>query len=320
MTKTMLSGIAHTSGRSLPIDQAAQSPQHQRVCASLRDEGFDRFILSDLNIVDLIGDALSTTLQRSQIAAEDVDAVIFATETFWDTDIPRFKDVAPDYRRIRDGLVTLLRDFGLRAAYPYANWLSSCANLAPSLALAKALVESGQHERVLVIVADKQPPVLGPVMSNGAAVFSDMAASCIVDERETGYQLEHVVVHAAPALAEMRSADAGAQFVLETNRAMKTLARKFRARVGRGCDGYPVVCTNNYHLHSLKIILDGLGIRPVAVRRDVRAEVAHGHGADSIITLDALSRRGLLASGDEALLLMTGVYCWGMATVRCAGS
>lgn len=319
MLSPTLSGIATTGGRALSIEQAARTPEDARAIAGLRDDGFDRFIHSDRNIVDLMAEAITKGLARNDLPPENIDALVFATESFWDTDLERYSGVLPEYRRIRDGLLETMETLGLRNAYPYANWLSSCANLVPTIALAKGLVDAGQYAHVLVVVADKQPDIFGPLMENKAAVYSDMAVCCTVDRREAGYRIKQIVTHAAPVLATMRTADASPNFVLETSRAVKALGRKFRAQAGRSCGSYRHVLTNNYHLYSLKIICDALEIDESAVRRNVRAKIAHGHAGDPLITLQHLSANGLIDADEEVLLLSTGLYCWNLMALRPTG-
>lgn len=316
MPPAMLSGIATSTGRSLPIEEAARGPGDAAAIAALREDGFDRFVADERNTVNLLAEAMEKGLAHSHLMAEDVDAVVFSTESFWDTGLERYADVQPECRRLRDGLFEAMFRLGLRNAYPYAGWMSSCANLGPALVLAKSLVETGQHARVLVAMADRQPPALGRLMDNGASVYSDLAVCCTVDQRESGYRIERVVSHASAVLATLRTPDAGPSFVLETNRAVKALGRKFRAGTGRGCDSYRLVLTNNYHPQSLKIIRDALGIDEAAVRRDTRADIAHGNASDPLVALDRLTRAGIVADDEEILLLSTGVYCWSLAHLR----
>ncbi|HEV7368135.1 hypothetical protein [Arenibaculum sp.] len=316
MPPVTLSGTATSTGRSLPIEEAARKPGDAAAIAALREDGFDRFVAAERTVVDLVAEAIEKGLERNHLLAEDVDAVVFSTESFWDTGVERSADTLPEGRRIRDGLFEAMSRLGLRNAYPYASWLSSCANLGPALVLAKSLVETGQHARVLVALADRQPAALGPLMDNGASVYSDLAVCCTLDRRDAGYRVERVVSHASPGLATLRAPDAGPNFVLETNRAVKALGRKFRAATGKGCDAYRLVLTNNYNLHSLKIICDALGIDGAAVRRDTRADIAHGNASDPLVTLDHLTQADAVADGEEVLLLSTGVYCWSLVVLR----
>lgn len=313
---TSISGIGHTLGTSYPIEHASLKTSDDERLELLRRDGFDKYQLTDENIVELMTQSMRETIEGSRLDPLDIDAVMFSTESFWDAEIPGFLAVLPEYRRIRDGLLSNMQLLGLRSAYPYANWLSSCANLGPAIALARGLVESHHHERVMVVLGDKQYPDAGALMENGAAVFSDVAASCIIDKRAFGLRIEHVITHAATGLAAMRTSGDAASFVLETSRAVRALARKFRMRTGRGADTYGVVLTNNYHIHSLKIILDGLGISSEKVFRESRADLAHGHASDTLIGLKRLVEHDSLGDQDEVLLLMTGLYCWNLVVVK----
>lgn len=296
---------------------APPSPEHQSAIARLEADGFRNFSSSAKNVVEIAASALVATLEKLEIPREDIDGVVLSTETFWDQP-PGFEEDPAGHFALRNRWIQILGELGLRRAVPYGSWLSASGNFGPALTIANALIDAGQHRNVIVVTADKIHERLPRLMHNGAAVVSDLAASCLVSAAPSRFRIENITTVSAPRLATFDIEDRKdlGKIVLETMRALGDLKRRFSAETGRSPADYQTVVAGHFHTLSLQVITDALGITPSAIRRDGRSELSHAYASDNLLTLDHLERAGDIRANDQLLLLSTGVWTWSLITLE----
>ncbi|MDQ2956496.1 MAG: 3-oxoacyl-ACP synthase [Actinomycetota bacterium] len=118
------------------------------------------------------------SLAAAGVAAESVDALVFCSTSI--------VGPADDHGRL---FQAVLHGIGLSDIAFYGLTLNRCTNLLAGIDLASALVAAGRYRRVLVITTDLVLDEADRMVSY--ALFSDGAASCIVDAeaRADGYQI-----------------------------------------------------------------------------------------------------------------------------------
>lgn len=316
LTSSPLARAVSSAPIDLPLDAEALAQQkaaNEAAIARLEEDGFAGYVASSDNVADLATRALAGTIARSELVPQDIDAVIFSTESFWDRPDGHEEDPARHFA-LRNRLVQSLDGLGLKHAVPYGNWMSASGNFGPTLALAHAAVTSGQHDAVLLVAADRIHPRLPRLMHNNAAVVSDIAASCLISADRGDYRIDSVQVVSAPKLATFNLEDRKdlGKIVVETMRALLKLKQRFETATGRSPADYDLVLTGHFHRLSLQAITDTLGIRPAAIRRDGGIHASHAYASDNLLTLDSLARAGELPLGRDLLLLSTGVWTWSL--------
>jgi 3-oxoacyl-[acyl-carrier-protein] synthase III len=129
--------------------------------------GWGGIRISQRDLADLAADAAAAALRAAGLTPAGIGALVVCTN--------RIAGPAEGHGRF---VQRLLAGAGLGDLPCYGIHLNRCVNLLAGLDVARALVLSGRHERVLVITAD----ILAPGADRMApyALFSDGAAACVV--------------------------------------------------------------------------------------------------------------------------------------------
>lgn len=331
LTMTYVYGIGMSSGEQLPISNAlkwnreqldakviawACDPSREKVVRALADDGFDSFLVAQGGTAELARAAMAATLRTAGVLPEEIDAVMISTESFWDTEGTASLTHVEEHLRLRQGLLRVIADLGLAQAVPYANWMASCANFGSALTLARALVVTQNHRRVLLAFADRVPPWEPRVMRSGAAVLSDLAVACVLGPERRGFEVKAVVSCAAAGVASfdlsVNSPRELFDVMLDTRRALARLERQFESVTGRRLSSFETIVAGHFHPYTLKIMCDALGIRTDCLLRQGRARYAHAFASDNLVTLATLDSEGAFEIGQDIILLNSGVWCWSL--------
>ncbi len=330
-----LHSIGLSQGRRLPLADAITQPSQQLdagtqewLCdparevelKALAEDGFDQFVEAEAGTAYLAKESMKACLQAAAMPPADLEAVLFSTESFWDIEDPALVGRFDPQVRLRHGLLEAMAELGLTRAFPYANWMSACANFGSTLAITQALIASGHHRRAMLVFADKVPPWVPRLMRNGAAPLSDLAASCIVGPEPRGFRVKKVVNCAAPAVASydpsVNSGTEVAKLMRDTIGALKRLERDFASHAGRRLSSFDAIIGGHFHPYTLRIMCEVLRIRPEALLREGRGSYAHANAADNLVTLSALDRQQRFSPGQEVVLLNTGVWSWNLVLLE----
>jgi len=282
-------------GARVPIERAGDEDTRQFI-DFLKEDGFASFRRSEVSVPEMAIAAIKDCLAKSPVLPEDIDTVIFATESFSDSG-------TTDPIAVRNAFLSgLIGNCGITRATAHACWLNECANLSYALRLAHALVASGGAQNVLAVVADRHDDRSPRLMASGAAVMSDGAAAVLITGSNGAFRLRHVVTQFAP---DVFAAERSNDVQRKTQSLMSDLAR-FAARIeavtGRPVTGYPLVLTDNLHGMYLDFIREGLGIPPSRPSQPSKADAAHVFSIDGLLGLDALASSGDLPSSPIAIL------------------
>lgn len=274
----------------------------------LMEDGFEIFIQSEYEAPEMMSQAIQETLALSGTPAAEIDAVVLGSESFWEESASSLHargSTASD--RLRDRFADALRRGGLEHAYPYANWLSACANFGSCLALARSLITAAQHRKVLLVLADRVTPNDCRIQQEGTFVCSDIAAACIVCDSAHGYRVNHTITHSALSLPAPRDADDDRAPLRAMTCAMRSFDAKVRAATGRRLRDYRCLVADNLHRMFLRMMCKSLDLDVKQLLMPTKAAIGHAFSADCLLSLRYLHQEGKLRDGDAIGLLNIGV-------------
>jgi 3-hydroxy-3-methylglutaryl CoA synthase len=315
-------GIGLAPCQSLSLDRLSERAQRAASVASLLEDGFSDVAQSDLDLAALGGLAIQNSLEAAGIAREEVEAVVFCTESFWDDCSASVgDDHIPRHRRLHEAMLrALFLQSGLVRAYPYATWGAACANLSSVLALASALIRSGQYERVLAVLVDRQPPwelrvQQGP--SGPPYVYADSGASFFVGPASSGYRLKHILVEPAWRPYRALSVDRnGLAAGKEWAAALRSFAKRVGRATGTAIADYPRILTQNFHSTILDASCKALGVSRDRLCLPTKATAGHAFSGDIVAGLACLLDDRSARGGEKLGLLDLGPWTFGFAEVE----
>ncbi|HNY41688.1 MAG TPA: 3-oxoacyl-[acyl-carrier-protein] synthase III C-terminal domain-containing protein [Bryobacteraceae bacterium] len=311
MTMGALAGvgaIGYALGRLRSIEELDALTERPETLAALQAKGVRYFSDADETPAQLAAKAASQTLAFSNVAASDIEALVYASTSFWEKRFYSEHDVA-----------WLMNELGLINAHPIGIFLPGCANAITSLRVAVNMIRAEGYRRVLVVTTDKLAPgdSAKRVMWPDVSVLSDAAASFMVTPAgEAEFEITGIGHHSAPYMWDLDSNSNLAAFLVATVRgAQKTANRALQAarltpRKTRG------LITNNYNHAVMRMIAQKCGFDESQVYLGNVSRFAHGYAADTLINLhDYLAERPV-APGESFLLLGTGHKNWAAAVLR----
>jgi 3-oxoacyl-[acyl-carrier-protein] synthase III len=239
---------------------------------------------------DLAADSLRATLRAAGAGSSSADALVLCT-----TRVP----VPADDHGIF--LARVLTGAGLGDIACYGQALNRCLNLLTALDVARALVLSGRHRRVLVATADA---VAGGAPMSRFALFSDAAASCLV-AADPGTDGSYEILGCASAQ------DAGAMD--PASQISSDLAREVSGRLLEppGLKLGDVTALAHLNLFRPLLVMKErqAGFREDQLYLDNIPRTGHCFAADPLINLADLAAAGQLGDGHYCLLAASVPGC-----------
>lgn len=303
--------IRYSLGAPHPVAELSLAPQHATALAALGTKGLLDYAQSSLSPVELASDAAHRTLCDAGLPAAEVDAVIYATTTFWDERFRKESDIA-----------WLLHELGLCNAFPIGVFLPGCANAVVATRMAVNLVRAEGYRNVLVVSTDKVMPgdATRRVMWPDVSVLSDGAASALVSAAGSGdWDILAVTQRSAPQMWDLDSASNLAAFLVGTVRGAKQTVADLLAATGLCSSEFGRFITNNYNVPVMNMIASCCGFESHQVYVDNVARFAHAYAADVLINLhDAARDSNCRVPGELQFLLATGHKNWAAMVLRAA--
>ena len=307
-----ITALDYYIGNLEPLETLARTPEEEDAVNTLLATGLCTYSRSDLRVSDMAAAAMRKTLARSGIAPAAVQAVVFASESWWDYQPSRVQR-RNDSRKFRQDIYKAIWEVGLANAYPFGAMYSGCGNLVSAVEMAANMVRSQGLDNVLVVVSDRQPEGTTRVMFPAVGVVSDAAASCLVTSRPVeGFTVDDVVLHSNLGLWEADLEVDFGRFLIEMARGLKEMGNRMVAASGRRPPEYKYFLPNNYSRSTLRVFCHQLGYRPDQLFFDNVSRVSHTYAADVLINLFELDAKGALAPGDRVMALTSGPATWGM--------
>lgn len=188
-----------------------------------------------------------------------------------------------------------------------------CGNLGPALRTAGDALDSGRHERVMLILSDRALPG-GRVMKNGMSVFSDGAAACLVTREEPQTTGPRFAVESVTTRADFRIVPPEQAMLAKAELATACVA-DLMAGTGRGPRDFQHVVFGNYRISAQQFLTMAMGF---PARNLLLGEIADlGHcSSDLLVTLRQRADDGSISSGSRVLGAAIGPHSWSLLSVE----
>lgn len=138
--------------------------------------------------------AAKEALASAGISAEQIDLILFAT-------------ITPDFSFPSSACLLQAR---LKAVNAAANDIqAACTGFIYTLSQAKAYIESGLYQNILVVASEKLSSIVNYEDRNTCVLFGDGASACVVSSKGDGLLVRDVCLGADGELAELLMVPAG---------------------------------------------------------------------------------------------------------------
>jgi 3-oxoacyl-[acyl-carrier-protein] synthase-3 len=290
----VLSALAYELGRPRRLEDLDELAGQPGLLAALQAEraGMGYYLEADEPLLALVQRAAERTLEKAGVAPAEVDAVVFATDSFLNT--------PEQYAE----LGRLLAGLGLVNAYPLNVTLSDCANLQIALRVAAALLRAGEVRRALVLSADlARHAAPSRLLFDGIAVGSDAAATALLTLGGDGLAVEAAAQKTEAALLDPAGSEhARLSSRVQAHRALFGALLAGRAEAGAVRQVFP----NNFAKNVTRLFLEDNGFREEQIYlRNVR-RLGHCFGSDCLINLLDWLAVTPVEEGERFVLLGSG--------------
>jgi 3-oxoacyl-[acyl-carrier-protein] synthase-3 len=302
-----LNGLAFALGELRPVDSLGVLREKQDSLEELGKRGVHQYAESPLRPAELAVQSIRETLEVARLAASEVDALIYASTSFWQKSFGTEREVS-----------WLMFELGLSKAFPIGVFLPGCANFTSALRVAANLIRGDGLRNVLVVTTDRVNPgdPQRRVMWPHVSVLSDGAASALVSSEAAGFEVLSLVHRSSPAMWDLDPDSNLAAFLMgtvkgaqETVQAALDAADIQRSAVRR-------LITNNYNVPVMQMIARRCGFAAEQTFLDNVPRFAHAYAADLVINLSDCVRTNGLRANDSYCLLATGHKNWGGTVLR----
>ncbi|MEU8925658.1 3-oxoacyl-[acyl-carrier-protein] synthase III C-terminal domain-containing protein [Kitasatospora sp. NPDC048545] len=299
MTVLHLSAIAYVHGERRPIAELSG-----RLDPELLDpaSGLSWYRADDRDIWRLAAAAAARTVET---AAEPPDLLVYVTENDHGSS---------------DSLSRLVCELGL----PDIRYLRvsghDCGNLGPALHLAAQALASGEHHRVLLLLADR---VLDGDRSQAdtLSVVSDGAAACLVTVEDPGPGGVRFAVHGVSTVTGAVAGAGGAagDRILATVALAVAGTGEIARRTGRAVEDFDHLLFPNYRTVAQQFLCSAMGVPLDRLLAGPVAEFGHCFSADSLVSLAHCADRGEIRPGAHVLAFGDGPSSWSSLAVERLG-
>lgn len=263
-------------------------------------------------------------LQASKVDAKEIDLILFATLT-------------PDYVFPSTACLIQSRLGATNAAA--LDVQAACSGFLYALSVAKAYVEAGVYENILIVAAEKLSSIVNYKDRNTCILFGDGASACVVKHSREGFSIGNVTLGADGEQSELlilpgggskhpptqKTLNAGLHYLqMEGKEVFKHAVRRMESAVN--------ICLKKTGLehHAISWLVPHQAniriIESLAKRFEVPKErvflTIHKYGntsASSVgIALDELLREKDVKPGEHIVLFAFGAgLTWGAAAITC---
>lgn len=143
---------------------------------------------------DMGAQAAIKALQASHVSPEEIDMIIVAT-------------MSPDYIAPSTANLIQAKLFALQAAT--MDIQAACTGFLSALSIAKAYIESGIYQTVLVIAAEKMSAFMDYTDRSTCVLFGDGACAAVVKNKGSGLKIEAICLGGDGTLADLGKIPAG---------------------------------------------------------------------------------------------------------------
>lgn len=303
-----IGSIGYAIGDLHPIEELKALTEKPDTLASLKAKGIAYFAETTDTPAELACRAARETLSVSGVDGADVEAIIYASTSFWEKQFYSERDIA-----------WLMNDLGLVNAYPVGVFLPGCANATSAMRVAINMIHAEGYRNVMVVTTDKVVPGNSAkrVMWPDVSVLSDAAASFMVTPAgQTEFDVIAISHHSAPFMWDFDNQNNLAAFLLSTVKGAQQTVADALERAGLVAYDIRTLLTNNYSNAVMQMIARKCGFDEEQIYLGNVARFGHAYAADTLINLkDDLTNRPA-DRGDRFVLLGTGHKNWGAVVLR----
>lgn len=301
--KVYLTGLAYELGDLCDIREIDDLKRSSQLLDMLLMLNLDKYSKSQLTASELAKNSVLQTLEKAQIYREDIDVVIYATNSFWNLGAGVNGTGLPEVARLIDELA-------LEQAYPIGINLSECGNLHSALRVAASLIRAEDCENVLIVTTDKNSEE-ERILQGTLSVLSDGAASFLLtSSREKGefellctsQYINSKASHIDPKTPE---------FMEETIEGVKQTANIALKKINKKPNDFHRLITNCYNISVSRTFCHILGFNEAQTYTKNISRFAHAWASDNIINLHDFSIESPLLTDELAMLIGTGSSGWG---------
>jgi 3-oxoacyl-[acyl-carrier-protein] synthase III len=299
--------ISSELGELRDIGGVPELQQNPELLAGLREAGLQQYAHSSLTPPALALPSIKRTLLASKLRGDEIDTVVFATNSFWKEGFYTMPDVQ-----------NMLVDAGLTRAFVMGVFLSGCNNFAAALRTAGGLVASEGKRNVLVVCTDVVEPSSGSrILMKNVAVISDAALSLIVSPAGEGdFDVLQIGYHSTPQMATLSYEENQAAYVMGTIEGVRGAVDGALAPLAMKTSDVRRVFLNNYVRPAVTMLADKAGFAEEQCHFENIARFAHAYAADALINVVDAHRTRPFERGETALLIGSSPTNWGAVLLQ----
>ncbi|TKC86275.1 hypothetical protein FAZ69_20690 [Trinickia terrae] len=262
--------------------------------------------LVDIPLMTLAAQAMRKAMAATMIRADDVDAVVLCTSSFW------------WHRQLSSGSISrALLDLGMQRAQVVMASVMGCHNAITGLRLARSLIRSEPLRNVMLVTVDVAAPDASR-LADGPSVLGDGAAACLVSTQfhGSGYQLMDLVLHDGHRIARLGDCPEDRQLKLvEWLSAVKGVCAELLKRNTLHADQIDRLICNNYNPRMSRWIASQAGVDP---QRACTFDRTRGHiwSSDILISLAETAGQQDFEGVDRLLCVGSGPHNFGAALLE----
>nr|MDZ8059833.1 3-oxoacyl-[acyl-carrier-protein] synthase III C-terminal domain-containing protein [Nostoc sp. EkiNYC01] len=308
--RAFLTGLGYKLGDFYPIDEIDELKERteDELLETLLEVGLEKYTKLDLSPFDMARESIQSTLKNASINSNKIDALIYATSSFWNPSFSSTKEIS-----------RLINECSLVNPYPIGLFFSECGNMQIAIRVASSLIKSKEFKNVLVVATDKVAYNQTRIVPPDLSICSDAAASCIItSEIEEGFEVVHTTQYMNAAMADIdpNNFEQIEQYLNNAMNGIQQTIHKTMQSTMKTSNDFKQVIMNNYNLSVTQTICKLGNFEYEQVFKENISRFAHAFACDTLINLADFSDKNQLNSGDLLLLLGTGPSTWG-ANVIC---
>jgi 3-oxoacyl-[acyl-carrier-protein] synthase III len=307
-TNRFLSGIAYSVGIRRDIETLSETDGvSAEILADLKQRGLRQYYEEERSIPVACMSSALDTLKSVSLAPEEIDIILLATSNaHWVNTLDE-----------ETALFAAFREAGFSRTRLIGVSLQACSAFGESARIAADLIGSeNSTTKVLVILFGRKetPSRLGPAATT---VYSDGAASCIVWNEPTGFEIvasESLFNITLGAMGRLGNFD---QFVGGVQD-LGDICKRVYEKAGTSPENVRTLfCTNGSLVH-LRVMANAAKIPIDRVYGEDVARFAHVYSCDNLISLKNYASENKLQPGDQYLLLGWSPHVVSAAILRYA--
>ncbi len=303
-----IGNLGYALGDLYPLQVLDVLADNQKLLTALKAKGILHFAQATDTPVELAYRAARETLDSSEVKAKDIEAIVYASTSFWKKQFYSERDIA-----------WLMNQLGLVNAYPVGVFLPGCANAISSMRVAINMIRAEDYRNVMVVTTDKVIPrdSVKRIMWPDVSVLSDAAASFLVTP---GNQGEFNVISASnkstPLMWDLDNQSNLAAFLVSTVKGAQQTVAEALQLANVAPSSIRTLLSNNYNNDVMGMMARKCGLNEDRVYLGNVSRFAHAYAADTLINLKDHLSKSHAKQGDCFMLLGTGHKNWGAVVLQ----